>query len=192
MFPDDLVVFFLEIAVMLFTALLCGQLARRVRLPAVIGELTGGILLGPTVWGWLSPGSHAWLFPASGAVFAGRDAVIQLCMLFFLFAAGLEVDFNLIKGQRRRIIWTTLPCIMLPFALGFGLVVLFPGLWEPHARGGLLLIALFMGTALAISAPGDRQDPHGPGPDPDGNRGRRHGRRHSQRPDRLVTVRTDT
>jgi Kef-type K+ transport system membrane component KefB len=64
MLPEEMVVFFLEIAVMLATALVFGQVMRRLRFPAVLGELIGGIVLGPTIWGWLSSGSNAWLFPA--------------------------------------------------------------------------------------------------------------------------------
>jgi Kef-type K+ transport system membrane component KefB len=59
----DMITFFLEIAVMLSVALLCGQLMSRLRFPAVFGELFGGIILGPTVWGWLSPVTYHWLFP---------------------------------------------------------------------------------------------------------------------------------
>ena len=47
MSPDDMVIFFLQVAVMLFTALLFGQLMRKLHFPAVIGELIGGIILGP-------------------------------------------------------------------------------------------------------------------------------------------------
>ncbi len=150
--PEDMVIFFLEIAVMLGTALLCGQLARRLRMPAVIGELIGGIILGPTVWGLLSPGSQGWLFPTAGPVFAGRDALVQLCMLFFLFAAGLEIDLRIIKERGRNIVWISLLGLAIPFILGSGMVVMFPGFWEEHAHVGLPLFALFMGTALSISA----------------------------------------
>ena len=152
MYQNDMVVFFLEIAVMLLVALLCGQLARTLRLPTVLGELIGGILLGPTVWGWLSPGTHGWLFPASGPVFLGRDALVQLCMLFFLFAAGLGINLGLVKAKLNNIAWTSIPGIAIPFALGFGMVVLMPGLWQSQIHASLLLFALFMGTALSISA----------------------------------------
>lgn len=152
MSPNDMAIFFLEIAVMLFTALSCGQLARKARLPTVLGELVGGIILGPTIWGWLSPGSHGWLFPASGPVFQGRDAVVQLCMLYFLFAAGLEINLGLIKARRNNIVWTSALGIAIPFILGFGLVVLVPDLWDTQTHTNPVLLALFMGTALSISA----------------------------------------
>jgi Kef-type K+ transport system membrane component KefB len=148
----DMVIFFLEIAVMLFISLLCGQLMSRLRLPTVFGELFGGIFLGPTVWGWLSPDTFHWLFPTSGAVFQGRDALIQICMLFFLFAAGLEMNLSLAKKRVTNIVWASLMGIVVPFVLGFSMVVLFPDLWIGHFEVETLLFATFMGTALSISA----------------------------------------
>jgi Kef-type K+ transport system membrane component KefB len=124
----------------------------RLRFPAVFGELFGGIILGPTVWGWLSPGTYHWLFPASGAVFQGRDALIQICMLFFLFAAGLEMNLSLVKKRGINIAWASLMGIVVPFILGFGMVALFPDLWGGHFQGKPLFFAMFMGTALSISA----------------------------------------
>jgi Kef-type K+ transport system membrane component KefB len=147
-----MVIFFLEIAVMLSMALLCGQLMSRLRLPAVFGELFGGIILGPTVWGWVSPSTFYWLFPTSGAIFQGRDALIQICMLFFLFAAGLEMNLNLAKKQVIYIAWASLTGIIVPFVMGFGMVILFPDLWKGHFHVDSLLFAIFMGTALSISA----------------------------------------
>lgn len=147
-----MVTFFLEIALMLSVSLLCGQLMSRLGFPAVFGELFGGIILGPTVWGQLSPDTFHWLFPASGAVFQGRDALIQICMLFFLFAAGLEMNLSLAKKQVTNIAWASLTGIIVPFVMGFGIVVLFPDLWTGHFNVEILLFAMFMGTALSISA----------------------------------------
>ncbi|WP_292379892.1 cation:proton antiporter [Methanosarcina sp. UBA289] len=148
----DMMIFFLEIAVMLFMALLCGQGMRMLRLPAVLGELFGGIILGPTVWGWLSPSTYNWLFPESGAIFYGRDALIQICMLFFLFAAGLEMNLSLVKKRSVNIAWASLMGIVIPFVLGFGMIFLFPDIWRDHFQGKLMFFAMFMGTALSISA----------------------------------------
>lgn len=147
-----MVTFFLEIAVMLSVSLLCGQLMSRLSLPAVFGELFGGIILGPTIWGQLSPDTFHWLFPESGAVFQGRDALIQICMLFFLFAAGLEMNLSLAKKKATNIAWASLMGIVIPFLMGFGMVILFPDLWTGHFNTEMLLFAMFMGTALSISA----------------------------------------
>jgi K+:H+ antiporter len=147
-----MVTFFLEIAVMLSMSLFCGQLMSKLGFPAVFGELFGGIILGPTVWGWLSPSAYQWLFPVSGAVFQGRDALIQICMLFFLFAAGMEMNLSIAKKRGINIAWASLTGIVVPFVMGFGMVVLFPDLWKGHFQVDALLFAMFMGTALSISA----------------------------------------
>jgi Kef-type K+ transport system membrane component KefB len=152
MTPMDMMIFFLEIAVMLSMALFCGQLMSRLHFPTVFGELFGGIILGPTVWGWLSPSTYQWLFPTSGAIFQGRDALIQICMLFFLFTVGLEMNLSLVKKRGINIAWASLTGIVVPFILGFGMVVLFPDMFGEHFQGKTLFFAMFMGTALSISA----------------------------------------
>lgn len=152
MIPKDMVIFLIEIAVMLFMALFSGYIMSRLGFPAVLGELFGGIVLGPTVWGWLSPDTYQLLFPEEGAVFQGRDALIQICMLFFLFAAGLEMNLSLIKKNGKKIAWASSMGIMVPFLMGIGVVFLFPALWKEHFHGRTLFFAMFMGTALSISA----------------------------------------
>jgi Kef-type K+ transport system membrane component KefB len=148
----DVVLFLTQIAAMVCAAMVFGQLARRLKQPAVLGELVGGILLGATVLGALAPGAYAWLFPPDGAASAGRAAVVKLGMLFFLFVAGQEVDLARLRGQGRKVLLVSVLGMAVPFALGFGLVRLCPGLWGAPPAGRPLLPALFMGTALSISA----------------------------------------
>ena len=90
MSSQDFVKFALQIAVMLGFAVFFGQCMRRIKQPAVLGEMIGGIILGPTIFGLLAPGLFAWLFRSSANVGVVREASIKLGMLFFLFIAGLE------------------------------------------------------------------------------------------------------
>ena len=152
MAPMDMIIFFLEISMMLFIALLCGHVMSSLRFPAVLGELFGGIILGPTIFGWLSPSAYQWLFPTSGAIFQGRDALIQICILFFLFIVGLEMNLKLVGNRGIHIAWASLMGILLPFILGFGMVVMFPNMWREYFKGETFYFAMFMGTALSISA----------------------------------------
>lgn len=152
MAPMDMITFFLEIAMMLFMALLCGHIMSSLHFPAILGELFGGIILGPTVFGQLSPGTYQWLFPASGSIFQGRDALIQICILFFLFIAGLEMNLKLVRNNGIHIAWASLMGILLPFILGFCMVVMFPDIWGEYFQGKTFFFAMFMGTALSISA----------------------------------------
>ena len=141
---------FTQIGLMLSVAWGMGYLARRLGQPAVLGELLGGILLGPTLLGAFAPGTHALLFSADQAVATSLDALLKVGMLFFMFAAGLEVNLVHVRQHQKAIAFTSLGGGAVPFALGFAMVVLFPGLWGPQDRPQLL--ALFMGTALSISA----------------------------------------
>ncbi len=145
----DLILFLLQVAIMLFVALGAGQVMRRLGQPAVVGELIGGILLGPTLFGALAPSAYGWLFPPLPSLTVALDAVIKLGMLFFLFSAGLEVNLARLKGRGITTIVTSVSGIVVPFCLGFGAVWLFPSLW-----GGApsLTLALFMGAALSITA----------------------------------------
>jgi Kef-type K+ transport system membrane component KefB len=147
----ELIVFLLQIAAMLATALVCGHVARRMRLPAVLGELIGGILLGPTVLASVAPRLYETLFPASGSVALARDTIIRLGLLSFLFVAGLDIDVGRIRKLGWSVTWVSLFGVAVPFALGFGLVVGAPGMWTDGGTDTRLL-AVFIGTALSISA----------------------------------------
>ncbi|HLK57753.1 MAG TPA: cation:proton antiporter [Chthonomonadaceae bacterium] len=142
----------LQIATMLAVGLSGGYFARKLGFPAVIGELLGGVILGPTVFGAVAPAASTWLFPNIADVNSGRDALVRFSILFFLLAAGMEVDLSLLRTERLRIVWTSGMGIAIPFLSGLLAVFLFPALWEPSAAGSKLWFAIFLGTALSISA----------------------------------------
>ncbi len=142
----------LQIAAMLAAALLCGQIAKRLRLPVVLGEIVGGLLLGPTVLGAVAPALYARLFPAAGPTVAGRWAITSLGMLFFLFAAGLEVNVGQLRRLGRAVATTSALGIVVPFGATVAFVLILPSFWEPHATGSVSTLALLLGTILSISA----------------------------------------
>lgn len=148
---DESIRFLLQLAVLLSVALILGQSLQRYGFPAVFGEIAGGILLGPTVLGTWAPQLQSWLFPTSGSIAIGREAVVKLGLLSFLFAAGLEMNLTQIRTQRWCVLSTSLMGMLLPFAMGYGMVIWHPSLWAPTGTYQPML-PTFMGTALAISA----------------------------------------
>jgi Kef-type K+ transport system membrane component KefB len=150
---QDFVKFALQITTMLACALVFGQLMRLVKQPRVVGEMLGGIVLGPTLFGVLAPGLYAWLFQSSANVAIVREASIKLGMLFFLFMAGLEVNLSDLRRLGRRAILIGLVGTLLPIAVGIGLVYLVPhDFWGPAASAHFFSFALFVGMNLANSA----------------------------------------
>jgi Kef-type K+ transport system membrane component KefB len=153
MTSQDFVKFGLQISVMLTFALLFGQFMRRIKQPAVLGEMVGGIVLGPTVFGLLAPGLFAWLFASSSNVAAVRDASIKLGMLFFLFVAGLETNLSDIRMLARKAALIGLVGTLVPIAAGVALVYALPrDFWGEAVKPHFLAFALFVGMNLANSA----------------------------------------
>ncbi len=145
------VLILLQIAVMLAFALVFGSLMKRLHQPAVLGEILGGIILGPTILGAVAPSVQSALFPLSGESFRILHAVAYLGLVAFVFIAGLELDLTFVRRQGRSTLITSFSGVTLPFALGYAIVVLMPQLWSiPFEDQGIF--ALFMGTALSISA----------------------------------------
>ena len=62
------------------------------------------------------------------------------------------MNLSLVKKRSVNIAWASSMGIVIPFILGFGMVFLFPDLWKEHFHGRILIFAMFMGTALSISA----------------------------------------
>jgi Kef-type K+ transport system membrane component KefB len=149
---QEIVVFFLQISLMLCVALICGQLLRLARLPAVLGELIGGILLGPTLFGTIAPGAYSFIFPTTPNIVVGRETLLTISIVLFLLVVGMELNPGQLKSRGLNIAWTSLLGIAIPFAMGYGLVILVPDFWMPQAKDNIFPFALFIGTALSISA----------------------------------------
>jgi Kef-type K+ transport system membrane component KefB/mannitol/fructose-specific phosphotransferase system IIA component (Ntr-type) len=146
----DVLVFLLSLAVLLSAARVLGELARRLGLPLVFGELASGIVLGPTVFGRLAPGSQHWLFPGGTAAYM-LAGYTNVAVVLLLVVAGLEVNLGIVQKRGRSALLTSIMGIAMPLAGGFVLGMVLPDsdLVRPDHR---TLFALFIGVALSISA----------------------------------------
>ncbi len=141
----------LHLATMLFVALVLGQAARRIGIPAVVGEIAGGLLLGPTVLGRLAPDIHAWLFPPSGPVTSARTAFARVGMLFFIVTIGLNISISELRRIGCKALFVGTIGTLVPLALGFVMCYVFPDVIGV-TRKDLFATALFMGSILSLSA----------------------------------------
>src|SRR3984893_14560128 len=143
--------FIAELALLLLVGRLMGEAAQRIGQPSVMGQLIGGLLLGPSFFGVLWPsGQHA-VFPMDGAQKNMIDAVSELGILMLLLLTGMETDLQLVRRVGRAAIAAALAGVAVPFACGFALGEMLPAalLPRPDAR---LVTAIFLGTALSISS----------------------------------------
>jgi K+:H+ antiporter len=150
---SDFVQLVLQLAILLGTAVVCGQAMRALRQPAVLGEMIGGVLLGPTLLGALLPQLHQDVFHSPPAVSVARDSFTKLGMLFFLFVAGLETDLSDLRRRGRQALSIGLVGTLLPIGAGLALVYASPaGFWGAAASAHPFALALFVGMSLANSA----------------------------------------
>jgi Kef-type K+ transport system membrane component KefB len=139
----------MQIAVVILTARVVGKLFRLIKQPQVVGEMAAGIILGPSLLGWVAPGLESALFPANSLGFL--SALSQIGLVAFMFLVGLELDPKLLRGRSHTAVITSHASITLPFFLGSLLALyLYPRVSDDSVT--FTAFALFLGTAMSVTA----------------------------------------
>jgi Kef-type K+ transport system membrane component KefB len=138
-----------SLATIVVTARVVGALFGLLGQPAVIGEMVGGILLGPSLLGRLSPQLSAALLPPSVMPFLNVYA--QLGVILYLFLVGLELDLGVIRKSGHATLAISHASIIVPFLLGSLMALaLYPLLSASEVR--FTVFALFLGVSLSVTA----------------------------------------
>jgi Kef-type K+ transport system membrane component KefB len=148
-FQEPLTRLFIQMILIVLVARICGTLVKHVGQPAVIGEMIAGILLGPSLLGWLWPGLFQFIFPPASLGTLRMLSQIGVCL--FMFVVGMELEVNQLKHQARTAVLVSQVSILFPYLLGVvGSLFLFPTLAAPNAT--FLAFALFIGISMSITA----------------------------------------
>ncbi|MGC8560497.1 MAG: cation:proton antiporter [Phycisphaerae bacterium] len=142
----------IQIALIVAAARTCGALLRWLGQSEVIGEMLGGILIGPSLLGMVDHGRLLhWFFPHGSMPFL--DLLSQLGVMFFMFTVGLELDLGKLRGKGRAVVVTGLTSVVGPLIVG---IILSVGLLShPSVTGTIhskLAFVAMLGTALGLSA----------------------------------------
>jgi Kef-type K+ transport system membrane component KefB len=139
----------LALTVIMITARAMGVLFKKFNQPAVIGEVIGGIMLGPSLLGRIAPGLQAAILPTDIAPVIG--VIAQLGVILYMFLVGLELDLGALRGSVSKTIVIALSAIVVPFVLGALLAVpLFDAVGDPRVDRTSFVV--FIGVALSITA----------------------------------------
>lgn len=139
----------LALTVIIITARVVGAIFARFNQPAVIGEVVGGILLGPSLLGRLSPELMAALLPADAAPFL--NVIAQLGVILYMFLVGLELDLGVMTTRVSTTIVISQSSIVVPFALGSLLATTLAGALAPPGVAFSSFL-LFFGVSMSITA----------------------------------------
>jgi Kef-type K+ transport system membrane component KefB len=125
--------FFLTLLIILLTARIFAELATRLKSPAVIGELFAGVVLGPSLLGWIEPTQAIRLMAGIG-------------IILLLFEVGLETDVKRLVRTGLESVMVALAGFVLPLLFGFSLAY-----WLFDLS---LLVSLFIGGTLTATSIG--------------------------------------
>ena len=98
--------FFLMLAVLLLTARLFSEVGARLGAPGVIGELAAGLLLGPSLLGWMSPD-------------ATMKLLAEIGVILLLFEVGMDTDVFRLAQTGAKPVLVALGGVLLPAAGGY-------------------------------------------------------------------------
>ncbi len=148
---DDILVLVVQIAILLASARILGEIAQRLKQPAVVGEILAGIILGPSLLSSLFPAFGSWIVPQTEVQGFLLEVVSLIGVMFLLLITGLETDLRLIRRHARTALSVSWGGITVTFATGMAMGFLLPDflLVDPDER---IVFALFVGTAMSISA----------------------------------------
>jgi Kef-type K+ transport system membrane component KefB len=148
---NPILILLTQVALVLLASRAVGWLFARFHQPQVMGEMVAGILLGPSLFGWLAPHAHAAIFPP--ATIPMLNVLSQVGVIFFLFLIGLELDPKLLRNRGHAAVVISHVSIIAPFLLGAALTLyLYPRLFNSAPTMKFSSVALFMGAAMSITA----------------------------------------
>ena len=127
MHEHDVLLF--EMFLIFVAAKLIGEIFERLTIPAVLGEILAGVVLGPYALGWIHPSDTL-------------SSIGELGAIFVLFHAGLEVSPKELINVGRQALLVAVAGILVPFVLGFGYM---------HWRGDAITESVFVGAAMVAS-----------------------------------------
>ena len=122
----------LMLFLMLAAAKLMAEIFERLRQPSVVGEIFAGILIGPSVFGWIAPSEIT-------------DTLAEIGVIFLLFTVGLETKPAAIFNVGKRAAIVAILGVVTPFVAGWLLM---------KGRGGSGVESLFLGTAMVATSVG--------------------------------------
>ena len=149
---DQIISFLIIISILLIASRLFGELFRLIKQPAVMGELIAGIVLGPSLFGSLFPNTFQSIFITPRQSYSAFDGLAQIGIMLLLFVAGMEVNFNVMKRRGKAAAKISIASVLLPFIAGFTVTWLFYDTLFASPTTDKVIPALFMGTALCITA----------------------------------------
>jgi Kef-type K+ transport system membrane component KefB len=150
--PAEVLHFLIIVTIVLILARVLGELCRKYKQPAIIGEILAGVILGPTILQRYFPQLFHDIFLTSPRAYGAFDGFASIGIILLMFVAGFEVDLKQIRRDGKQALSISLTGIIFPFIVGFIAAWFFYQRIFSTGANNQLITALFFGTALSITA----------------------------------------
>lgn len=147
MLHSELLQLFSSIIIVYGAARLLGKVARIFRQPSLVGEITAGIILGPTCIGSLYPQIHEYLILVDNPFKLYFGHVTAFALGAFLLFAGTELETNEIRKNGIQAITIGILGFIVPAIIGGFLFYLYSSSIDPNPISGFII-----GILLGVSA----------------------------------------
>lgn len=146
---STIVQFLLCLTTVMVTARVVGFLFEYIKQPPVVGEVVGGLLLGPSFLSYFFPNIMGFLIPAESMPFL--SIIAQFGIILFMFLVGLELDLKALFKAGHSTLLISHMSILVPFTMGAALSLV---LYKQYAPAGVpfLVFSLFIGVAMSVTA----------------------------------------
>lgn len=144
---------FFAIVLLLAAAHGFGYLFQRLLgIPKVIGEIVGGLILGPTVFGFISPAAHGWIFDAFASERQLLSIVYWIGLVLLMFLSGLEIQKSVSRQDRGLIAAILFGATVVPFVLGWFAPMAYD--FSPYmgTKGNPLSLTIVIAIAIAVTS----------------------------------------
>lgn len=138
-----------QMTTVLLTALFCGWIARKLGQSRVVGEIIGGIFLGPSVFGRFAPHASSMLFPP--ASLGSFETISTIGLVLFLFLIGSELDYEHLRQQKGTAAFASFTSILFPFIMAACVAHSLRVRFAPNGIGSFPFV-LFLGISMSITA----------------------------------------
>ncbi len=148
----DLARFVFALAALLFACNLLGYIAERLTVPRIIGEVAGGLILGPTLMGSVFPHAFHWLFLGFGSESNLWGFIAELGLILLLYNSGLKFQYRFEKADAKIGLSIIVASTVIPFIIGWLATYVFHPAQFLGPDHSLMALKIVIAISIAVTS----------------------------------------